>query len=673
MKQEKASLPRVPLRRLDWRPALLVLLLCAGITLPTLGRFGMFDPWETHYTEVARQLIERGDWLSPHWHNGTGPDGNAESRFWSKPVGSMWLSALSLRLLGWGDEITLRGAAGRPGADPGEVLTTRQVEWAVRLPFLLCGLFGILCVYLMCARLFGARAGVLAALVLATSPIYFFISRQAMTDMPYVGVMSGGIALFVLGVFGEREPLPRRSLALGRIRLGWPHHPTFYLFCAGFTLVMALQMAAIVPPLLRVPLGPGSRASAALWMAGYGALALCALLAASRARTRNELYLYGFYTTAALAGLSKGLPGALQPGLFVLLYLLSSGEWRLLREMALVRGLLIAASVFAPWYHGMLLRHGRGFWNELFGTDHFRRLTIGEQAQAKGTWEYYLKQLGYAIFPWVALLPAAIGRLAGRPEDARRRAERFCVVWFLGALLLFTLARTKYHYYFLPVVPPAAILVGLYLDGLLAGRRRGVGLVVLSALSLLAVVALDLVRQPAHWVWLYTYLYGGVWAQGVPGGWPLLLYPALFGAALLLLLWTRLQRAAVWALLAVAVLVGGPVLNWHQLGCARHWSQKEVLQSYYRLRRGPEEPLVAWTFNWRGETFYTAAQVVVALKSGDRIRGWLAQRAGKRVFFVTERGRLGGLRHALPTPRGRQTLRVVDDESVHFVLAEAHL
>jgi 4-amino-4-deoxy-L-arabinose transferase-like glycosyltransferase len=584
----------------------------------------------------------------------------------------MWLSASSLSLLGWADEVTLRGGAG----DPGEALTTGAVEWAVRLPFLLCGLFGIFCVYLMCARLFGARAGLCAGLVLATSPIYFFISRQAMTDMPYVGVMSGGIALFVLGAFGEREPLPRRSLTLGRLKLGWPHHPTFYLFCVGFVLVMALQMAAIIPPLSRVPLGlrlGQSQVSAAAWMAVYAALALCALWAASRAKTRNELYLYGFYVAAALAGLSKGLAGALQPGLFVLLYLLSSGEWRLLREIALVRGLLIATCIFAPWYHGMLVRHGRAFWNQLFGTDHFRRLTIGEQAQAKGTWEYYIKQLGYALFPWVALLPAALARLAKRPTDARARAERFCVVWFLGAMLLFTLARTKYHYYFLPVIPPAAILVGLYLDDLLAGRRRNVGLVVLTALAVLGIVALDLARQPAHWVWLYTYLYGGVWAQGVPGGWPMLLYPALFGAALLLLLWSRLRRAAVWALLSVAVLVGGPVLNWHQLGCARHWSQKEVLKSYYRLRRGREEPLVAWTFNWRGETFYTGARVVVALKNDDRIRRWLTGRAGGRVFFVTEKGRLGGLRHALPTARGRRTLRVVDGESVHFVLAEAHL
>jgi hypothetical protein len=81
---------------------------------------------------------------------------------------------------------------------------------------------------------------------------------------------------------------------------------------------------------------------------------------------------------------------------------------------------------------------------------------------------------------------------------------------------------------------------------------------------------------------------------------------------------------------------------------------------------------VAWNFNWRGETWYTAAQVVVSINHDDQIRDWLARRTG-RVFFVTESSRLGGLRGVLPTQRGRQTLHVVDTSNVHFVLAMAHL
>ena len=99
-----------------------------------------------------------------------------------------------------------------------------------------------------------------------------------------------------------------------------------------------------------------------------------------------------------------------------------------------------------------------------------------------------------------------------------------------------------------------------------------------------------------------------------------------------------------------------------------------MIQTYYRLRHGPEEHLVAWQFNWRGETWYTAAQVVVAKSLDDAaIRKWLNERVGRRFFFITERSRYAGLRGMLPTERARSTLRIVDDTNIHFVLAEARI
>jgi len=33
--------------------------LCALLYLPLLGHYGMWDPWRTHYGEIARQMVER--------------------------------------------------------------------------------------------------------------------------------------------------------------------------------------------------------------------------------------------------------------------------------------------------------------------------------------------------------------------------------------------------------------------------------------------------------------------------------------------------------------------------------------------------------------------------------------------------------------------------------------
>ena len=35
--------------------------------IPLAGTYGLWDPWETHYSEVARQMTKRGDFISLWW------------------------------------------------------------------------------------------------------------------------------------------------------------------------------------------------------------------------------------------------------------------------------------------------------------------------------------------------------------------------------------------------------------------------------------------------------------------------------------------------------------------------------------------------------------------------------------------------------------------------------
>jgi 4-amino-4-deoxy-L-arabinose transferase-like glycosyltransferase len=413
-------------------------------------------------------------------------------------------------------------------------------------------------------------------------------------------------------------------------------------------------------------------------MAIYIVLTAIFLWMSRKTRTKNEIYLFVFYMAVGYAGLAKGLIGALQPGMIILVYLIASREWRMLTEVALARGLLVAVCVFCPWYHGMLARYGVAFWNELFGTEQLRRLTIGEQAQAKGTFEYYVGQIAYGLFPWIVFLPGALVRAFGVRRDGDRtgqeRARVFLYVWLAATLALFTLTITKYHHYILPAIPPAAILIAIYLDDLMEKRLAGWWLALLAGLGLLALSAIDLVKRPAQWVWMYTYLYEPVWAQGVPKGLPILIFTIVFTVMVLALFLPKVRRIALWACVVVGLVGGGYIQNWYQIGVAPNWSQKRAIASYYKLRKGPDEELVAWQFNWRGETWYTAAEVVVS-KSLDNtaIIQYLNERKGRRFFFITERGRYPSLRSMLPTERGRQTVQIVDDTNIHYVLAAAYL
>lgn len=65
-----------------WRGPLLAGALASAVFLPWLGATGLWDPWEPHYAEVARQILVRDDWVHPWWES---------AWFFSKPALPLWL------------------------------------------------------------------------------------------------------------------------------------------------------------------------------------------------------------------------------------------------------------------------------------------------------------------------------------------------------------------------------------------------------------------------------------------------------------------------------------------------------------------------------------------------------------------------------------------------------
>ena len=105
------------------------------------------------------------------------------------------------RLLPWtGTEWIFSPLGYRPGPAPGEVVPTyppglpltmaaaRAIggEWAPFFVVPLLGGLAVFCTYLLGARLHSRRAGLTAALLLATSPIFLFQLVQPMSDVPAV-------------------------------------------------------------------------------------------------------------------------------------------------------------------------------------------------------------------------------------------------------------------------------------------------------------------------------------------------------------------------------------------------------------------------------------------------------------------------------------------------------
>jgi 4-amino-4-deoxy-L-arabinose transferase-like glycosyltransferase len=141
----KSFNPILSQNRQPW--ALLLLTICTFFVL--LGSRSLNEPDEGRYAEIAREMIQTGDWLVPH--------------FWyvphfDKPPMTYWLVALSLKIFG-------------------------QNEWAVRLPLALAGLSGALAAWFLGKSIGGRRVAVWSVLILQSSLLYFAMARMLTTDM----------------------------------------------------------------------------------------------------------------------------------------------------------------------------------------------------------------------------------------------------------------------------------------------------------------------------------------------------------------------------------------------------------------------------------------------------------------------------------------------------------
>ena len=686
----------------------------AFLYLPTLGFGSLTDPWETHYGEVAREVLARDDWISLWW--------SWQGFFYSKPVLGIWLQSITMATLGVhvAPDQMMQGVAGR----------LAHPEWAVRAPFALFAMAGTYLLYKGAARWLGRRAALLGALALATAPQWFMVAHQSMTDMPFVGSLAGVFGLVLLAAREDDATLAAGyevQLGARTIRLdGW--HLLFgailgcvvpqivYLLSRNLELVLhSAGPHGFRPHLDEVLAGsglgncgqPGDVACSTSapvghlepWVQALGWTALLAgLVAICRGERRRKRLLYlGAWFLAGLATMAKGPAGIAIPAACVLLWLCATRRWAEIPRAAIGAGAMILALLVGPWVVAVYVRHGSPFTDELFFNDMFNRAfghVHDTNAGADTSLTYYLGQLGYALFPWTALAP--IGLFAWR--RARRDggdAVTLLLLWFLVAFALFTMMGTKFHHYILPAVPPAAMLAGVTLDALLGREdeeeephaRAMIRAAALGGALVLALVARDLTVDAeggrldgaVRFMHLFTYRYDRAWPASLGLHTPILVTACLGAVALVALSFPRARRIAGGAFVAVAVAWCAWGLDVYLPRASFHWGQRAVIGAYYADRAGPSEPLAAYLMNWKGENFYTSNRVpqfgTPTVPAGTpAFSSWAdaERKRGTRVaYVVTERRSVGGLRNELK-PRAMREVTTRED-CEQFVLVRAEL
>ena len=219
--------------------------------------------------------------------------------------------------------------------------------------------------------------------------------------------------------------------------------------------------------------------------------------AAADPRRARRLWL-GAFAGAALALLAKGLIGVVIPGAIVLLWLLATGRWEVLRRVPWAGGTALLLAIAAPWHVLAALRNPDFLWF-YFVHEHLLRYLTPVAERREPVW-FFLAVVGLGCAPWSGLIPSALrlARDGGWRERARANPDVvFLALWAGFVIAFFSISQSKLIPYALPAAPPLAVLIGRAADRLLAARaapsRLEAGGIVAGGLAVAAFGALFVV------------------------------------------------------------------------------------------------------------------------------------------------------------------------------------
>jgi 4-amino-4-deoxy-L-arabinose transferase-like glycosyltransferase len=411
-------------------PPTIPVLLALAVLLPVCGLLFVHrladrelnSSHEARAAQNAQMILDSGDWGLPRLF-----DRRPELQ---KPPLYYWLVAALARLSG-----------GRVDA------------WAVRLPAALAALGTVLLVFGLCAARGRPVAGLIAAMVLATSLHFTWLARVGRIDMPLTFTVALALAGFYLGRCRLREREGRGA---------WRWFLIAYL-AVGVGLLLKGPIAVALP-----------------------LVALCAYAVSARLeRVAGASNVPGERGSLRAGGERERAGSVSDGGTCPVAY--ASGSSRgnrlalLARAWGLWWGLPLMLAVALPWYLWANAQTNGELFRVFFWHHNFDRGFGGEGGLAAHPWWFYGPRLAVDLLPWSLVLPLAAWSLWRRRDPEARLAA----AWLLAMVVFLSCMRFKRADYLLPAYPGAALLLGCAAEGWLRRPRlaRGlaVGLVLASA------------------------------------------------------------------------------------------------------------------------------------------------------------------------------------------------
>jgi len=202
----------------------LLLVFCFVLFFANLGQWDLWNPDEPRYAQVAREMVQGGDWILMHVNG---------KMYADKPPLFFWLIALSTYL--WGG----------------------FSSFAVRFPSAFFGTLTVLLTFLIGRHFYSSRTGLFAGLILATSLEFAYLATRANIDATLTFFTTASIFCFFKWYKNNAphpNPLPQgeRGNAGGSPQGEREDKRSFIIY--GFYIGMALATLAKGPVGFIIPL-----------------------------------------------------------------------------------------------------------------------------------------------------------------------------------------------------------------------------------------------------------------------------------------------------------------------------------------------------------------------------------------------------------------------------------
>jgi len=384
-----------------------------GLTIPLLG------PDEARYAQVAREMFERGDWITPtlggaHW--------------FEKPALLYWLQIASYKIFGVSEFAARFGSAvfglgtvfslwilGRSVAAE-NIENHREIKTKKNL--------SSFSVNSVAEKDFANWLALIAASSIGLIAFSHGASFDIILTFPITASL---VCYFIFEIFLQKHyfsAIPNTSL---------------------LSKSASAKIIAVTPPIF--------------WA---------------------HLFLFGFYFFIGLALIAKGLIGIVFPLAIVFFYHLIKFE--LLPSkiflISLFWGTILSLLIAATWYLPMYRAHGWTFVDEFFVQHHFARYTSNKYLHPQPFY-FFFWVLPLMTLPWLPFFLAAIGDFI-KVQGSRLKVQKhsslvtFSFAWLLVPLVFFSFSGSKLPGYILPALPAALVLTAEYIYRFArqSGRRR---------------------------------------------------------------------------------------------------------------------------------------------------------------------------------------------------------